>query len=85
MRYYIKELIKMYSNEASFFSKKRVESGIAFTLAQIFLIVFFCHNLEQLTTTEIVAISSLEFTISGYMINQIQKQKKDLYKDKNTI
>lgn len=74
---YLKELINIYSNKESFFSKKRIESGIAFALAQLFLIAFFFYYLDQLTTTEVVALSTLEFSISGYMINHIQRQKQD--------
>ena len=73
---YLRELINIYSNQPSYFSKKRIESGIAFAIAQMFLVVFFFYYLDQLTTTEVVALSTLEFTISGYMINHIQKQKK---------
>lgn len=84
IKFYLKELIKMYSGKSdSYFSKKRIESGIAFIIGQIFLIIFFWYNLEVLTTTEILAISTLEFTISGYMINQIQKQKELKYNDKH--
>jgi len=73
---YIKEFIKIFSDEPSFFSKKRIESGIAFAFGQLFLLVFFFYNLEQLTTTETIALSTLEFSISGYIINHIQKQKQ---------
>jgi hypothetical protein len=34
IKFLIKELVKLYSNEPSYFSKKRVESGIAFIVGQ---------------------------------------------------
>ena len=76
--FYINELIKIYSSkEDSYFSKKRIESGIAFMLSQIGMITFFIYNLSTLTTYEAITLFSLEFAIAGYIVNHIQKQKKD--------
>jgi hypothetical protein len=72
----IKELIKLYSNEPSYFSKKRVESGIAFIVGQWGMIYFLTQNIDKLTTSDIALWAGIEFAIAGYIINQIQKEKK---------
>jgi hypothetical protein len=76
IKFLIKELIKLYSNEPSYFSKKRVESGIAFIVGQWGMIYFLTQNIDKLTTSDIAIWVGVEFAIAGYMINHIQKEKK---------
>jgi hypothetical protein len=76
IKFLIKELVKLYSNEPSYFSKKRVESGIAFIVGQWGMIYFLTQNIDKLTTSDIALWSGVEFAIAGYIINQIQKEKK---------
>jgi hypothetical protein len=66
----------LYSNEPSYFSKKRVESGIAFIVGQWGMIYFLTQNIDKLTTSDIALWAGVEFAIAGYIINQIQKEKK---------
>ncbi len=73
----IKELIKLYSNESSYFSKKRVESGIAFLIGQWGMIYFLIININKLTSSDMFIWAGIEFAISGYILNQIQKEKKN--------
>ena len=76
IKFLIKELIKLYSNEPSYFPKKRVESGIAFIVGQWGMIYFLTQNIDKLTTSDIALWAGVEFAIAGYIINQIQKEKK---------
>ena len=76
IKFLIKELVKLYSNEPSYFSKKRVESGIAFIVGQWGMIYFLTQNIDKLTTSDIAIWAGVEFAIAGYIINQIQKEKK---------
>ncbi len=76
IKFLIKELVKLYSNEPSYFSKKRVESGIAFIVGQWGMIYFLVQNIDKLTTSDIALWAGVEFAIAGYIINQIQKEKK---------
>ena len=76
IKFLIKELIKLYSNEPSYFSKKRVESGIAFIVGQFGMIYFLVINIGKLTASDIVLWAGVEFAIAGYIISQIQKEKK---------
>lgn len=75
IKYYIKELIKIYSNEKSFFSKKRIESGIAFIIGQILLIIYFANKLPILNTMDFVTLILIEFALAGYILNKIEKNK----------
>jgi hypothetical protein len=72
----IKELIEIYSTEKSFFSKKRVESGLAFIIAQWGMIFFLLEKHSTLTMGEFLLWAAAEFAVSGYIINKIQKEKK---------
>ena len=76
VKFLIKELVKLYSNEPSYFSKIRVESGIAFIVGQWGMIYFLVQNIDKLTTSDIALWAGVEFAIAGYIINQIQKEKK---------
>jgi len=76
IRYCIKEFIKIYSGESSFFSKKRIESGVSFAVAQSGMIAFFIHNLNTMTSSDLAIWSGIEFAVAGYMITQIQREKK---------
>ena len=61
----------------SFFSKKRVESGIAFIIAEWGMVFFMLKKYPDLTMTDIIMWASIQFTISGYILHQIQKEKKN--------
>jgi hypothetical protein len=58
------------------FSKKRIESGIAFVIAQWGMIFFIIKNIGSMDTSDLVMRASVEFAISGYILNHIQKEKK---------
>jgi len=77
IRWGIKELINIYSSKTSYFSKKRIESGIAFLIAQWGMIYFLSQHHDKLTMGEFLLWAAAEFAVSGYMINQIQKEKKE--------
>jgi hypothetical protein len=76
IKWLIKELINLYSNSSSYFSKKRIESGIAFLVGQWGMIYFLTKNIDKLTTSDITLWAGLEFAIAGYIVSQIQKEKK---------
>jgi len=72
----ITEIIKIYSTKKSFFSKKRIESGIAFIIAQWGMVFYLLKKYPDLTMMDISMWAAIEFGISGYIIHQIQKEKK---------
>jgi len=76
VKWLFKELINLYSNSSSYFSKKRIESGIAFLVGQWGMIYFLTKNIDKLTTSDITLWAGLEFAIAGYIVSQIQKEKK---------
>lgn len=69
------ELMNIYSTKKSFFSKKRVESGIAFIIAQWGMIFFLLEKHSSLSMGEFLLWAGAEFAVSGYIINKIQKEK----------
>ena len=77
IKWFISEIGKIYSSKDSYFSKKRIESGIAFATAQWGMIYFFLEKHKDLSMGEMLLWASAEFAVSGYIINKIQSEKKD--------
>jgi hypothetical protein len=77
LKWFISEVIAMYSDTPSFFSKKRVESGIAFLTAMSGMIWFLIEHKKAMTTGDVVLWAGSLFVIAGYTVNQIQKEKED--------
>ena len=73
----ITEIIKVYSSRSSFFSKKRMESGVAFIIAQWGMVFYLIKKYPDLTMMDMSMWAAIEFGISGYIIHQIQKEKKN--------
>lgn len=76
IKYGITEFLKIFSSKPSFFSKKRLESSFAFAVGQFGMIYFLMKNITTMETSDIVMWAVLEFTVAGYMVHQIQKQKQ---------
>ena len=76
IKFVIKEILKIYSTTPSYFSKKRIESGIAFIVGQWGMIYFLLEKISVMTSSDLAIWASIEFAISGYIINHIQKEKQ---------
>lgn len=76
MKWMLKELLNVYSSKNSYFSKKRIESGIAFIIAQWGMIFFLLEKHATLSMGEFLLWAAAEFAVSGYIINKIQQEKK---------
>lgn len=84
IKWFIREVVCVFSSKGSFFSKKRVESGVAFIIAQWGMIFFLLHKYESLTMGEFMLWAAAEFAVSGYIINKIQQQKRFEMSQKNS-
>ena len=73
-KWLVKELVKLYSDEKSYFSKKRIESGIAFVILQCGMVLWMYSNLDC-SSSDLAIWSGIETVICGYALNQIQKEK----------
>ena len=76
IKWFIKEIGEMYSSRKSYFSKKRIESGVAFIVAQWGMIFFLLEKHTSMTSSDLAIWAGIEFAVSGYIVNQIQKEKK---------
>jgi hypothetical protein len=76
IKWFIKEIGKIYSTEDSYFSKKRVESGIAFVIGQFGMIYFLVQSVDTMSMQDMLMWSGTEFLMAGYTVSQIQKEKK---------
>lgn len=71
------ELANMYNTRPSLLSKKRIESGVAFIVAQWGMIFFLLEKHSAMTTSDLAIWAGIEFAVSGYIVNQIQKEKRN--------
>jgi hypothetical protein len=75
IKWVIREIGNMYSSKKSYFSKKRIESGMAFIVAQWGMVFFLLEKHAEMTQSDLALWAGIEFAVSGYIINQIQKEK----------
>jgi hypothetical protein len=76
IKWLFREIMNIYSAKSSYFSKKRIESGIAFAIAQWGMIFFLIEKHSTLNMGEFLLWAAAEFAVSGYIINKIQSEKK---------
>lgn len=76
IKWFITEIGKLYSSKNSFFSKKRIESGLAFIIAQFGMIYFLIKKMDILTINDLTVWAGIEFVVAGYTVAQIQSEKK---------
>lgn len=76
IKWFSAEIVKIYSNEPSYFSKKRIESGVAFLIAQVGMVYFLTTHLDTLSMGEFLLWASAEFAVAGYLVNKIQSEKE---------
>lgn len=83
IRWGIKNIILIYSSKSSFFSKKRIESGIGFVIAEWGMIFWLLKKYDVMTTTDFGIWASIQFFVAGYILNQIEKSKLNNTDDTN--
>ena len=76
LKWLVKEIMNLYSDKTSYFSKKRVESGVSFFIAQAGMITYFIYHNHKMDMYTLLMWAGAEFLIAGYSINQIQKEKQ---------
>lgn len=76
IKWLIKELIATFSNQKSYFSRKRIESCLLFVGAFTFTQYFVWSNIDKLTYSEILALEAAQLAYAGYTMSVIQKEKK---------
>jgi hypothetical protein len=75
IKWFFKEFLLIYSNKPSFFSKKRIESGFSFLIAQVGMVFFLAVKYDSISMGEFILWAGAEFAVAGYIINKIQKEK----------
>lgn len=74
--WFFTELMNLWSDKPSYFSKKRVESSIAFFIAQVGMTAYLIKRIDSMDIYEFLMWAGAEFLIAGYTISQIQREKK---------
>lgn len=77
----IKEWLKTFSNMDSLISAKRIERSFSFVFGCIIILTYFFSHLAVLTSFEAITLAAVFFTMAGYILDKIQKEKNDLPKD----
>lgn len=76
IKWFIKEIGDLYSSKKSYFSKKRLESGVAFAISQWGMVYFLLEKISTMTTSDLAIWAGVEFAAAGYILHQIQKEKQ---------
>ena len=74
-KWLFKEILNIYSSKDGFFSKKRIESGIAFAILQWGMIYWLKLNILHISVSDLCMWAGVEAVICGYTINLIEKQE----------
>lgn len=77
IKWFLTEVNNMYSaSKESFFSKKRVEAGIAFLILQWGMVHWMILNVTTIKASELFIWATIECIICGYTLNKIEEAKK---------
>jgi len=77
IKWFILEVGKTFSDKKrSVFSSKRINQWIAFCTGQVFMIMFFIEHHQTMTYVECLALAGAEFTIAGFALTKVQKEKE---------
>ena len=73
-----RELLKVGSSQQGYFSKKRMESGVAFLILQYGMWDILQHLIEKETTSmsDFAIWAGIEAFICGYALNKIEAAKE---------
>lgn len=79
IKWFIRELGKLGSNEPSYFSQKRVFQFIAFGVLQFGCMEWLSVivNAPTWVTSEFLMWASVELAVCGFNLNAIQKEKRE--------
>jgi len=75
IRWGIKELIKLGSSQPSYFSKKRIESGIAFWILVLGHVYWLLEHIKTMDAIDLTVWGSTLAVICGYYTAQLGKDK----------
>lgn len=84
IKWFIRNLRATFSNEPSYFSRKRIESFMLFVLAFCTALFYIAHNIEKMDYLEMLAIIGALFVYAGYTMQVIQSEKKRIANEVKT-
>lgn len=77
IKWFITEMVNIYTPRKTYFSKKRIESGIGFIIAEWGMIFYLLAKINTMSMIDFGMWATIQFFIAGYIIRQIQKEKVD--------
>jgi cytosine/uracil/thiamine/allantoin permease len=75
VKWLIRELVKMMSDKASFFSQKRTQGWMAFLMFYAGQGVFFVTHVKEMDVYTLTVWSSPLLLVAGYAVKQTQDEK----------
>lgn len=85
IRWGIKELIKLGSSQPSFFSQKRIQSGIAFWVLMGGCIYYLCINIVGMSATDFLLWCAIPCAICGIYLTKIEAAKNIISEIKQEV
>lgn len=81
IEWFFAEILKVFSDEKSYFSMKRIERGVLFTIALIIICNYVRENIAKISPEEILILTSPLFVYAGFSMVKTEKSKKDEVSD----
>lgn len=78
IKWFVREIGATFSNDKSYFSRKRIESCLLFISALVSTLAWFIYHFKTLTYMEMLAVTGALFVYAGYTMQVIQKEKKTI-------
>ena len=85
IRWGIKELVKLGSSQPSFFSKKRIESGIAFWVLMSGCVFWLVSKSGTMSTSDFIIWAVVPASVCGYYIGKIEAAKNIISEVKSEV
>jgi hypothetical protein len=75
-KWFIREIRNTFSNQASYFARKRIESFILFINAMILLDAWYIASFDKIDYVMALAVFTAQMVYAGYQVSQIRKDMK---------
>lgn len=73
VKWFLRNIQATFSNQPSYFARKRIESFILFINASTLLDLFCIKHWASMTSPEMLAIYAAQMVYAGYQVTQIRK------------
>ena len=78
IEWFFGELLKVFSDQKSFFSLKRIERGVLFVVAIVLICNYVMRNMGTISPEGLLIITTPLFVYAGFSMAKTEKAKKEV-------